>query len=109
ITIDDYGLGPSSLARLRQLRAEELKLDKSFALALADGRKDALIVRSTIDLAHGLGSKVTAKGVETNEAFALLAGMGCDFAQGFLIERPMPLAELLSFLKEDRGGRRRFG
>ncbi|MFI4935074.1 MAG: putative bifunctional diguanylate cyclase/phosphodiesterase [Caulobacterales bacterium] len=109
VSIDDYGAGLSSLAYLKQIKAEELKIDKAFILTLTDSRKDALLVRSTIDLAHSLGLKVTAEGVETNESFALLAGMGCDYAQGFLIERAMPLNEVLRFLQEDRAGIRRYG
>jgi predicted signal transduction protein with EAL and GGDEF domain len=109
VSIDDYGSGLSSLAYLREIKAEELKIDKAFILDLADSRKNTLLVRSTIDLAHSLGMKVTAEGVETDEAFALLAGMGCDFAQGFLIERPMPLKDVLTFLSEDRAAVRRFG
>lgn len=109
VSIDDYGSGLSSLAYLREIRAEELKIDKAFILDLADSRKNTLLVRSTIDLAHSLGLKVTAEGVETEEAYALLAGMGCDLAQGFLIERPMPLNDVLRFLHEDRGAVRRFG
>jgi len=109
VSIDDYGSGLSSLAYLREIRAEELKIDKAFVLGLADSRKNTLLVRSTIDLAHSLGMKVTAEGVETHEAFALLAGMGCDLAQGFLIERPMPLKDVLTFLGEDRAAIRRYG
>jgi len=109
VSIDDYGSGLSSLAYLKQIKAEELKIDKAFVLGVADSRKDALLVRSTIDLAHSLGLKVTAEGVETHEAFSLLAGMGCDFAQGFLIERPMPLKDILTFLHQDRRERRRYG
>ncbi len=104
VSIDDYGAGALSLARLREIRAEEVKIDKSLILDLADERQNRLLVRGAIELAHGLGMKVVAKGVETGEAFALLAGMGCDFAQGFLIERPMPVEDLKAFLTEDRAG-----
>jgi len=100
ISIDDYGAGLSSLAYLKQIAADELKIDKSFILAISDGQRDALLVRSTIDLAHSLGMKVTAEGVETDLAMSLLAGMGCDIAQGYYIARPMPLADLLGFLTE---------
>jgi diguanylate cyclase len=106
VSIDDFGAGALSLGRLREIRAEEVKIDKSLILDLADVRKNRLLVRGAVELAHGLGMKTTAKGVETREAYALLAGMGCDFAQGFLIERPMPLKELLAFLTEDRGAAR---
>ncbi len=99
ISIDDYGAGLSSLTYLKQIRADELKIDKSFILAITEGQKDALLVRSTIDLAHSLGMKVTAEGIETETALALLAGMGCDIGQGYFIARPMPLRDLLVFLK----------
>jgi EAL domain-containing protein (putative c-di-GMP-specific phosphodiesterase class I)/GGDEF domain-containing protein len=101
ISIDDYGAGLSSLTYLKQIRADELKIDKSFILAITEGQKDALLVRSTIDLAHSLGMKVTAEGIETETALALLAGMGCDIGQGYFIARPMPLRDLLMFLKAD--------
>jgi predicted signal transduction protein with EAL and GGDEF domain len=101
ISIDDYGAGLSSLAYLKQIRADELKIDKSFIFAISDGHRDALLVRSTIDLAHSLGLKVTAEGVETATALALLAGMGCDVAQGYYIARPMPLQALLNRLDQE--------
>ena len=109
VSIDDYGTGLSSLAYLKQIRADELKIDKSFVLKVDEGQKDALLVRSTIDLAHSLGMKVTAEGVETAVALALLQGMGCDIAQGFHIARPMPLKELLIFLAQDEEQNRRYG
>ena len=107
ISIDDYGSGLSSLAYLKQIRADELKIDKAFVLKMDESQRDALLVRSTIDLAHSLGMKVTAEGVETPTALSLLAGMGCDIAQGFLIARPMPLKELLMFLGQEEAGKRR--
>jgi diguanylate cyclase (GGDEF)-like protein len=105
ISIDDYGSGLSSLAYLKQIRAHELKIDKAFVMGMAEGQKDVLLVRSTIDLAHSLGLKVTAEGVETPAAQALLAGMGCDLAQGYLIARPMPLADLLAFMARETESR----
>jgi diguanylate cyclase (GGDEF)-like protein len=101
ISIDDYGSGLSSLAYLKQIRAHELKIDKAFVIGMASGQKDVLLVRSTIDLAHSLGLQVTAEGVETDVAQALLAGMGCDLAQGYLIARPMMLADLITFLDQE--------
>ncbi|MDZ4363852.1 EAL domain-containing protein, partial [Brevundimonas sp.] len=95
VSLDDYGSGLSSLTYLKQIRADELKIDKAFILSLDESARDALLVKSTIDLAHSLGLKVTAEGVETPTALALLRGMGCDIAQGYLIGRPMPLAGLL--------------
>jgi EAL domain-containing protein (putative c-di-GMP-specific phosphodiesterase class I) len=109
ISIDDYGTGLSSLAYLKQIRADELKVDKSFILAIADGQRDALLVRSTIDLAHGLGLKVTAEGVETATALALLSGMGCDLIQGYFIARPMPLNDLLTFMHQEKQAVRTYG
>ena len=106
VSIDDFGAGPLSLTRLREVRAEEVKISQSLVLDLADDRRNTRVVRGAVELAHGLGMKATAKGVETNAAYALLASMDCDFAQGFLIERPMPLADLLGFLAEDRASRR---
>jgi EAL domain-containing protein (putative c-di-GMP-specific phosphodiesterase class I) len=98
IAIDDYGVGLSSLTYLKQIAADELKIDKSFVIALDTSHRDPLIVRSTIDLAHALGMVVTAEGVESPAAYALLSVMGCDMVQGYLIGRPMPLAEIAPFI-----------
>jgi len=100
ISIDDYGTGLSSLAYLKQIKANELKIDKSFVLTIDQSQRDALLVRSTIDLAHGLGLKVTAEGVETEVALGLLSAMGCDLAQGYLIAKPMPMDKLLAFMQD---------
>jgi predicted signal transduction protein with EAL and GGDEF domain len=109
VSIDDYGSGLSSLAYLKQIRADELKIDKAFVLTIDSNPKDALLVRSTIDLAHSLGMKVTAEGVETAAAMQMLALMGCDVAQGYLIARPTALNELLTFLADDQGNDRQYG
>ena len=100
VSIDDYGSGLSSLAYLKQIRADELKIDKAFVMNLEAGGKDALLVKSTVDLAHSLGMKVTAEGVETREGLAALQLMGCDLAQGYHIARPMSLDKLVAFLAE---------
>jgi EAL domain-containing protein (putative c-di-GMP-specific phosphodiesterase class I) len=102
IAIDDYGAGLSSLAYLKQLPAHELKIDKLFVQNVTNSERDALLVRSTIDLAHGLGLEVTAEGVETPAAFALLAGMRCDLAQGYLVSRPCTLEELVAILNDEK-------
>jgi EAL domain-containing protein (putative c-di-GMP-specific phosphodiesterase class I)/GGDEF domain-containing protein len=102
ISIDDYGTGLSSLAYLKQMRAHELKIDKAFVIGMAEGQKDALLVRSTVDLAHSLGLKVTAEGVETAMVQALLTAMGCDLAQGYFIARPMLAADFAAFLQRER-------
>ncbi|MDP3747332.1 MAG: EAL domain-containing protein [Phenylobacterium sp.] len=109
ISIDDFGSGLSSLAYLKQIKGHELKIDRSLITDLTESQRDALIVRSTIDLAHSLGLKVTAEGVETANAFQLLAAMGCDNVQGYLIAKPMPFNELLMFLNEDRDTERSYG
>ncbi|ANP45614.1 putative bifunctional diguanylate cyclase/phosphodiesterase [Candidatus Viadribacter manganicus] len=102
IAIDDYGAGLSSLAYLKQLPAHELKIDKLFIQNITMSQRDALLVRSTIDLAHGLGMALTAEGVETPAAFALLASMNCDLAQGYLISRPVSVDELVALLNDER-------
>ena len=101
ISIDDYGAGLSSLAYLKQMHAHELKIDKAFVIGMDVGQKDVLLVRSTVDLAHSLGLKVTAEGVETAVVQALLAGMGCDIAQGYFIARPMLLADFVQFIERE--------
>ena len=98
ISIDDYGSGLSSLAYLKEIAAQELKIDKAFVLGLAAGQRDALLVKSTVDLAHALGLKVVAEGVETAEGAAMLQAMGCDVAQGYHFARPMPREALVQFL-----------
>ncbi|MDB5662715.1 MAG: phosphodiesterase [Sphingomonas bacterium] len=99
IAIDDYGVGLSSLAYLKQLPATELKIDMMFITHLADSHRDPMIVRSTIDLAHGLGLRVTAEGVDKAEALTLLKIMGCDMIQGYHIAAAMPLPQLTTFMK----------
>ncbi len=98
ISIDDYGSGLSSLAYLKQIAAQELKIDKAFVLNLAAGQRDALLIKSTVDLAHALGLKVVAEGVESAEGAALLQAMGCDTGQGYYFARPMPRDSLLEFV-----------
>ncbi|WP_084399008.1 putative bifunctional diguanylate cyclase/phosphodiesterase [Henriciella aquimarina] len=100
ISIDDYGSGLSSLAYLRQIPAHELKIDKSFVMSLQPGSSDALLIKSTIDLAHSLGMTVTAEGVETGEVLALLTGMGADCVQGFYIARPQKVTDILGLLDD---------
>lgn len=103
ISIDDFGTGLSSLAYLKQIPAHELKIDRAFVMEIESGQRDALLVRASINLAHGLGMKVTAEGVETTTAFTLLQAMGCDMAQGYGIARPMPYNGLIAFLADFNG------
>lgn len=104
LSIDDYGAGTSSLAYLKQLPVQELKIDRQFITELVDSRRDPLIVRSTIDLAHGLGMDVTAEGVETEAARDMLRVMGCDRIQGFLVAPALDIEELIDFCARSRGG-----
>jgi diguanylate cyclase len=92
VSVDDFGAGFTSLAYLSSLAVGELKLDRSFisGLATAAEARDLALVRSTIDLAHSLGLRVVAEGVEDHASFELLADLACDVAQGYLIGRPEP-------------------
>jgi len=94
ISIDDYGTGFSTLEYLRTIPAAEIKIDQSFVKGMVDNRSDRLMVQSTIALAHSLGRRVVAEGVETRELLELLTEMGCDIGQGFVIGRPMSLESL---------------
>lgn len=94
IAIDDFGTGYSSLALLHRLPVDVIKIDKSFVLKLATEAQDAVIVRSIIYLAHNLGLKVVAEGVENRETMRMLVKIGCDMAQGFHISHPRLPEEL---------------
>jgi EAL domain-containing protein (putative c-di-GMP-specific phosphodiesterase class I)/CHASE2 domain-containing sensor protein/GGDEF domain-containing protein len=94
LSIDDYGTGQSTLSYLKQLPVHELKIDKSFVTAICDNSNDEIMVRSTIRLAHELGLQVVAEGVEDEAAARLLKSLGCDYAQGYCIGKPMPFDEL---------------
>ena len=99
LAIDDFGTGYSSLAYLKRLPVDELKIDKSFVTDMEENDNDAVIVRSTIDLAHNLGLKVTAEGVETRGAWDLLEILGCDNSQGYFMGKPMPAEKLEAWLQ----------
>ncbi len=102
LSIDDFGTGYSSLAYLKRLPVDELKIDKSFVMAMESDEDDAKIVRSTIDLAHNLGLTVVAEGVESAAVLARLAELNCDEAQGYHMARPMPAVELAAFAQRWR-------
>jgi EAL domain-containing protein (putative c-di-GMP-specific phosphodiesterase class I) len=89
LSIDDFGTGYSSLSQLKKLPVSELKIDKSFILNLDSNEDDQLIVRSTIELAHTMGLRVTAEGVETDKIKQMLMDLSCDTAQGYLYSKPV--------------------
>ncbi|NOX08724.1 MAG: bifunctional diguanylate cyclase/phosphodiesterase [Gammaproteobacteria bacterium] len=94
LSIDDYGTGYSSLSHLKKLTAYELKIDRSFVEYIHDSKKDHVIIQSTIELAHSLDMLVTAEGIEDIKTLNTLMDMGCDMAQGYYIDRPMPASEI---------------
>jgi EAL domain-containing protein (putative c-di-GMP-specific phosphodiesterase class I) len=106
IAIDDYGTGLSTLEYLKKVPASEIKIDQSFVKTMLDNRSDLVMVQSTITLAHSLGRKVVAEGVENQAVLDALIEMGCDVAQGYAIGRPMSIDSLAKRVSSDR---RHFG
>ncbi|MEC7119384.1 MAG: EAL domain-containing protein, partial [Pseudomonadota bacterium] len=100
LAIDDYGTGYSSLSYVRKLPISELKIDQSFIKHMIDSPNDVMIVRSTIELAHSLGFRVVAEGVETQAISQTLADFGCDFAQGYFYARPLPFDDYVAWLQQ---------
>jgi diguanylate cyclase (GGDEF)-like protein/PAS domain S-box-containing protein len=106
IAIDDFGTGYSSLAYLHGLPVDELKIDQSFVMRLSADSGSAVIVRSTIDLAHNLGLTVVAEGVEDQAAMDLLVEYGCDSVQGYFLGHPGPADSLATWLADSPYGTR---
>ncbi|WP_245852977.1 putative bifunctional diguanylate cyclase/phosphodiesterase [Blastococcus aggregatus] len=104
-SIDDYGTGYSSLAYLRHLPADELKLDRSLTSDVADDPRAAAIVEHTVALAHALGLRLVAEGVEDERTADVLRALRCDIAQGYGIARPMPVPDFLTWLAARRASR----
>ena len=100
LSIDDFGTGHSSLSKLKQLPVTELKIDRSFIIDMLSDENDATIVEASINLAHNLGLKVVAEGIEDEKTLNTLLRMGCDYAQGYNISYPLPLEKLQIWLKE---------
>jgi len=94
LAVDDFGSGYSSLAYLKTLPVDELKIDKGFVREMATDATDAAIVASTVALGHALGLRVVAEGIEDQVTWELLVGMGCDVAQGYYMSRPLPATDL---------------
>jgi predicted signal transduction protein with EAL and GGDEF domain len=100
VAIDDFGTGHASLSYLKQMPVEEIKLDRSFVRDMRNDKNDFTIVRSTIELAHDLGLRVIAEGVEDQATLDLLANLGCDLAQGYHMSRPLAEADLRRWLAD---------
>jgi diguanylate cyclase (GGDEF)-like protein len=98
LSIDDFGVGYTSLNQLKSLPIRVLKIDRSFVLNMSTNAADAMIVRSTIDLGHNLGLQVVAEGIESQEVHDVLRELGCDVGQGYHMGRPMPPAEFERWL-----------
>jgi len=98
--IDDFGTGHSSLAQLKALPVDELKIDRTFVRDLQPNTRDDAIVRSAVELAHILGLKVVAEGVETAAAWTALLRLGCDYAQGYFVSPPMPPDQVADWIRE---------
>jgi diguanylate cyclase (GGDEF)-like protein len=100
ITVDDFGTGYSSLAYLKRLPANSVKIDKSFIIGMLQDPNDDAIVRTSVDLAHNLGLKVVAEGVENQDLMTMLSGHGCDSAQGYYISRPLTADDFIAWAKQ---------
>jgi EAL domain-containing protein (putative c-di-GMP-specific phosphodiesterase class I) len=98
LSLDDFGTGQASLAYLKQLPLDEVKIDRAFVTSMADDDGDAVIVRSTIDLARNLGLEVVAEGVESESVLEALVDLRCSSVQGFYLSRPLPSLELEAWL-----------
>ncbi|MCZ2822509.1 bifunctional diguanylate cyclase/phosphodiesterase [Modestobacter sp. VKM Ac-2977] len=105
LSMDDFGTGYSSLSQLRLLPIDELKIDKSFVLGMSTSQNESFIARSIVELAHNLGLRVVAEGVEDEVTRDLLTQMGCDKLQGFLVSRPLPEDRLEGWLLARTGVR----
>ncbi|VVQ38288.1 hypothetical protein PS947_06014 [Pseudomonas fluorescens] len=100
LSIDDFGTGYSSLAYLKRLPLNTLKIDRSFILDIPTATADMEIVQAIIVMAHTLHLQVVTEGVESLEQYEFLERLGCDFIQGYLLSRPVPLDELRAVLDE---------
>lgn len=106
LSVDDYGTGQSTLSYVKELPVHELKIDKSFVTALASSESDAIMVRSTVNLAHELGLQVVAEGIEDAATLDMLKQMGCDYAQGYFISKPVEARDFRALASKRRDDRR---
>lgn len=100
ISIDDFGTGHSSLAQLKALPVQELKIDRQFVMRLPADQDDLTITRTLLAMSQSLNLRTVAEGVETEEQFRLLRQLGCTVAQGYYIARPMPIDKLVEWIAE---------
>jgi EAL domain-containing protein (putative c-di-GMP-specific phosphodiesterase class I) len=107
IAMDDFGTGYSSLSYLRSYPFQVMKIDRSFVRDITQDPADRELISAAIAMAHGLGLKVVAEGVETEEQLAILAGHGCELAQGYLFGRPVAPAQMAEML--DRQAEPKYG
>ena len=96
LSIDDFGTGFSSMAQLKKMPVDELKIDKAFVLDLATNQDDKVMVKTLVSLAQNLGLQTVAEGVEDQASLEFLAEIGCSKAQGFYLSRPLPVASLIN-------------
>ncbi|MEC9283555.1 MAG: EAL domain-containing protein [Bdellovibrionota bacterium] len=99
VALDDFGTGYSSLSYLSQFHVDNLKIDRSFVRKIHDDKKTRVIVKAIIELAKGLGIPLIAEGIETEKDAQVLKKWGCHYAQGYLYARPMPLSDIVEFLR----------
>lgn len=105
LSLDDFGTGYSSLVQLYRMPFSEMKIDKSFVMEIGDSEEASKIIAAIAGLAHSLGMKLCAEGLETDTALRLLRSLDCELAQGFLISKPLPPEDFLAFVRKQRQGK----
>ena len=106
LSVDDYGTGQSTLSYLKRLPVHEVKIDRSFVTTLTSSENDAIMVRSTVNLAHDLGLEVVAEGIEDQATLDALCQMNCDYAQGYFIGKPMEAQDFIALASAQKESRR---
>lgn len=103
VALDDFGTGYSSLSSLHKINANNLKVDKSFVQSMEEDHNNYVIVKSIIDMAHGLNKTVIAEGIETKSQLKMLKEIGCKYGQGYLFAKPMEKDQVIEFLSRSSG------
>jgi EAL domain-containing protein (putative c-di-GMP-specific phosphodiesterase class I) len=101
LSIDDFGTGHSSLAYIKRLPVQEIKIDRSFVMEMNHSKDDNIIVKTTVNMCHDLGLEVVAEGVETLDIQTSLEAMGCDYIQGYGLSHPLPFDELVPWIQDN--------